>query len=154
MSNVKLTQKQIELVERYGVMQEQFGMSPASARVNALLTVADNRELSFDDIKNTLSLSKSATSNAINNLLNLNYIGYKTKMGERKRYFYSRMDMWQETFRKNLMGFKEYNKIMKEILKERTPETKDYNHKIEELTNFIDYYITNANKIIDDWENK
>lgn len=150
----KLTDKQKELLERYGVVQEQFGLSPASSRVNALLTVADEKELSFDDIRETLGLSKSATSNAINNLLTINYIGYKTKLGDRKRYFFSRMDQWQESFKKNLEGFKGYNAVMKDILKERTPETKDYNDKVEELTKFIDYYIKEAKAIINNWENK
>lgn len=43
---------------------------------------------------------------------------------------------------------------MKDILKERTSETEDYNSKLAELTNFIDYYIAEAGIIIDNWENK
>ncbi len=152
--SIKLNEIQIELLERYGVIQEQLGISPASARVNALLTVADQKELTFDEIRETLALSKSATSNAINSLLTINYIGYKTKLGERKRYFFSRMDQWQDSLRKNLDGFKEYNKVMKEILVERTPETPEYNDKLKELTQFIEYYIAEATKIIDTWEKK
>ncbi|HEA30696.1 MAG TPA: MarR family transcriptional regulator [Leeuwenhoekiella sp.] len=154
MENGKLTEKQKELLEAYGVIQEQFGLSPAAARVNALLTVIDKKELTFDEIREILTLSKSATSNAINNLMTLNYIGYRTKLGERKRYFFSRMDQWKESFKKNMTGFREYNKVMKDILIERTPETKEYNTKIKELTEFIDYYIEEATKIIDDWEKR
>ena len=154
MKNIKLTEKQKELLEAYGVIQEQFGLSPASARVNALLTVIDHKELTFDEIRETLTLSKSATSNAINNLITINYISYRTKLGERKRYFYSRMDQWQDSFKKNLNGFKDYNKIMKAILKERTSETPEYNKKIKELTQFIDYYMDEAKKIIDNWEKR
>ncbi|WP_339699243.1 MarR family transcriptional regulator [uncultured Marixanthomonas sp.] len=154
MEKIQLTEKQKELLEAYGVIQEQFGLSPASARVNALLTVIDQEELTFDEIRKILSLSKSATSNAINNLLTINYIGYRTKLGERKRYFFSRMDQWQDSFRKNLDGFREYNKVMKAILAERTPKTKDYNTKVKELTQFIDYYSEEAKKIIDNWEKK
>ena len=154
MEKIQLTEKQKELLEAYGVIQEQFGLSPASARVNALLTVIDQEELTFDEIRKILSLSKSATSNAINNLLTINYIGYRTKLGERKRYFFSRMDQWQDSFRKNLDGFREYNKVMKAILAERTSKTKDYNTKVKELTQFIDYYSEEAKKIIDNWEKK
>ena len=83
----KLTREQEELIERFGVIQEQSGFAPASARVNALLTVSDKTSLTFDEIRETLQLSKSATSNAINNLLVLGRIGYKTQLGDRKRYF-------------------------------------------------------------------
>ena len=147
-----LTEKQAELLESYGVIQEQFGLSPASARVNALLTVIDKEELTFEEISEILHLSKSATSNAVNNLLTINYIGYRTKLGERKRYFFSRMDQWKDTFRKSLDRFEEYNVVMKQILENRTPKTKVYNEKVEELTRFIDYYSKEATKIIDNWE--
>ncbi len=152
--DIKLTDRQKELIERYGVIQEQFGMSPAASRVNSLLTVADQPEFTFDEIREVLGLSKSATSNAINTLLTMDYIGYRTKMGERKRYFYSQLDQWKDSLKKNLNGFKEYNKTMKEILNERTSETPSYNSKLEELTQFMDYYMEEANKIINNWEKK
>ena len=148
----KLTDRQKELIERYGVIQEQFGLSPAASRVNSLLTVADQPEFTFDEMREVLGLSKSATSNAINALLTMDYIGYRTKMGERKRYFYSKLDQWKESMKKNLKGFKEYNNTMKEILTERTPKTPEYNNKLEELTQFMDYYMEEATKIINNWE--
>ena len=54
-----LTQKQKELIERFGVIQEQMGLSPASARVNALLTISETSALSFDDIKDNLNLKEN-----------------------------------------------------------------------------------------------
>ncbi len=149
----QLNKKQEELIERYGVIQEQFGLSPAAARVNGLLTVADQLEFTFDEIRDVLSLSKSATSNAINTLLTLDYIGYRTKMGERKRYFYSKLDQWKDKMEKGLNRYQEYNKTMKEILAQRTPETTDYNNKLEELTQFMDYYMQEAQQIIKNWGN-
>ena len=99
--SIKLTDNQKELVESFGVVQEHMGLSPAAARVNALLTISDVIELSFDEIRETLQLSKSATSNAINSLLTMDRIDYKTKPGDRKRYFYSKLGQWQTSFRNN-----------------------------------------------------
>lgn len=149
-----LSKKQEELIERYGVIQEQFGLSPAAARVNALLTVADQQEFTFDEIRDILGLSKSATSNAINALLAVEYIGYRTKIGERKRYFYSKLDRWKDKMEKSLSRFQEYNKTMKEILAQRTKETTVYNNRLEELTQFMDYYMQEAQEIIHKWENR
>ncbi|MGB7393051.1 MAG: MarR family transcriptional regulator, partial [Pricia sp.] len=89
--DIKLTKEQQELIEKFGVIQEGMGLNPASARVNALLTISDKLELTFDEIRETLKLSKSATSNAINFLLERENIGYKTKLGDRKRYFFSKL---------------------------------------------------------------
>ncbi len=81
-----LSQKQKELIEQIGIYFEQ-GMQPAAARILALLIVSDQNSFSFDEIRELLKLSKSATSNGINFLLSLNKIEYFTKSGDRKRYF-------------------------------------------------------------------
>ena len=81
-----LSQKQIELIEKIGIYFEQ-NMPPAAARILALLIVADNEAFSFDRIRETLNLSKSATSNGINFLLSVNKIDYLTKSGDRKKVF-------------------------------------------------------------------
>ncbi|RIA09744.1 hypothetical protein OE09_1590 [Flavobacteriaceae bacterium MAR_2010_72] len=148
----KLTDKQRDLIESFGVVQESMGLSPASARVNALLTIADTVELTFDDIREALELSKSATSNAINNLLMLKRIGYKTKPGDRKRYFYSKMGQWQDAFMDSMNGLTGYNELLKNILKNRTKDSIEFNAQLKELTDFIDYYQKESIKIIKNWK--
>lgn len=148
----KLTDKQKELIESFGVVQEGMGLSPASARVNALLTVAETTELTFDQIREALELSKSATSNAINNLLMLKRIGYKTKPGDRKRYFYSKLGEWQNSFIESMQGLTVYNDVMKAILENRTEETKDFNSKLKDFTEFLSYYQEESIKLIKNWK--
>lgn len=149
---IKLTKQQIESIEEFGVVQEQYGLAPVSARVNALLTVADNTDLSFEEIRETLKLSKSSASNAINNLLSLNRIGYKTKIGDRKRYFHSRLDHWQESFRTDVLRLTDYNAAIEKIVKNRTKFTEEYNTKLWEHVRFMEYFVKESIKIIDAWE--
>lgn len=151
---VKLTEKQKELIESLGVLQEHFGITPAAARVNSLLTVADENEITFDDIRETLNLSKSATSNALNVLITMGAIDYKTKSGDRKRYFYSKLDQWKTKLRNDIIGLKRYNELIKEIQINRNPQTIGYNEKLHELTDFMDFYIAENIKIIENWEKK
>lgn len=148
----KLTDKQKDLIESFGVAQEGMGLTPAAARVNSLLTIADKVELSFDEIRESLELSKSATSNAINKLLMMNRIGYKTKPGDRKRYFYSKMGQWQDAFMDSMNGLTGYNLLLKEILGNRTRDTKEFNAQLKDLTAFIDYYQKESIKIIKNWK--
>lgn len=147
----KLTDKQRELIESFGVIQEGMGLSPASARVNALLTVADTVELTFDEIRQALELSKSATSNAINNLLMLKRIGYKTKPGDRKRYFYSKLGEWRNSFIQSMQGLTAYNDVIKAILENRTEDTTDFNNQLKEFTKFLSYYQEESINLIKDW---
>tara|TARA_R110001606_G_scaffold198133_1_gene345669 strand:- start:8803 stop:9261 length:459 start_codon:yes stop_codon:yes gene_type:complete len=148
----QLTNKQKELIESFGVIQEEMGLSPASARVNALLTIADTVELTFDQIREALQLSKSATSNAINNLLMLKRIGYKTKPGDRKRYFFSKLGEWQNSFKDSIEGLTGYNEVIKSILNNRTNETKDFNNQLKDFTEFLTYYQKESIKIIKKWK--
>ncbi|MDN3492718.1 GbsR/MarR family transcriptional regulator [Winogradskyella bathintestinalis] len=150
----KLTDKQKELIESLGVIQESMGLSPASSRVDALLTVADNTELSFDDIREALLLSKSATSNAINNLLMLKRIGYKTKLGDRKRYFHTRLGQWKNTLSESIEGLTAYNDVIKEILDNRTTDTKEFNEQLKDLIQFIEYYQKESKQLIENWKNR
>ncbi|WP_233268375.1 GbsR/MarR family transcriptional regulator [Cellulophaga sp. L1A9] len=149
----KLTSKQKELIESFGVVQEAMGLSPAAARVNALLTVADEVELTFDQIKEGVSLSKSATSNAINNLLLSKRIGYKTKPGDRKRYFHSKLGQWQNSFIDSMEGLSGYNQVIKEILENRTDSTEEFNNQLKDFTEFIEYYQKESIKLIKNWKN-
>lgn len=150
----KLTDKQKELIESFGVIQEQMGLSPAAARVNALLTVSDIAELSFDQIKAALGISKSATSNAINYLLSLDRIGYKTKPGDRKRYFYSKLDQWKTSFRKDMLGLNYYRDMLSEIIAHRSKDNISFNEQLEELNAFMDYFIRESINLIDNWKKK
>lgn len=152
--SIKLTVKQKELVESFGVIQEHMGLTPAFARVNALLTICNETELTFDQIQETLNLSKSATSNAIQGLLALDRIGYKTKSGERKRYFYSKLDQWKLLFKKDILSLDSYVLLLKDIHSNRTLETVEYNNKLKELTDFMDYFMAETINIIEKWENR
>jgi len=154
MEKLILTDKQKELVEAYGVIQENMGLNPAAARVNALLTVSNKTDLSFDEIRETLGLSKSAVSNAINSLLTIEHIGYKTKMGERKRFFFSKLGQWKTKFRKDIAGLENYNGVVKEILANRSQENPEFNQRMSELTDFMDYFMEESIKIIDNWEKR
>lgn len=51
---IKLTKEQVELVEQYAVFMEQTNLQPAMAKILALLNVADETELSFNQIQDTL----------------------------------------------------------------------------------------------------
>ena len=57
--------------------------------------VSHEPELTFDEIRDALGLSKSSTSAAINLLLSLDSIEYRTRPGDRKRYFRKNYKNWE-----------------------------------------------------------
>ncbi|MDB5272971.1 MAG: hypothetical protein JWO58_1338 [Chitinophagaceae bacterium] len=154
MAEIKLTQGQKELVERLGVFYEKSGMQPASCRVMALLLVADQTELTFEEIQQSLSISKSATSGAINLLLTVNRVEYITRPGERKRYFRAKIMNWKEDMLKKIEEMTAMSVLLKEISKQRPKSTKEFNHTLIEMVSFLEFLQTEMPTIFKKWESK
>lgn len=149
-----LTEKQKELIEQFGVLNEKYGLPPAECRVWGLFLVADKVELTFDEIMETLHLSKGGTSNALNRLMLSQHIEYITKLGDKKRYFRCRMNNWTQMTKENFEKFDELNIILKEILKSRTPNTIQFNKDLKEVTEFLDFVYQEIMMAIHKWENR
>lgn len=134
-----LNESKLELIERIGVFHEQRGMQPLMGRIMGLLLVLDEAEATFDEIIEYLNVSKSAVSNALNILQLQGHIAYKTKPGERKRYFYATLDKWEDAMKKELCDFSEISSFLKDVLKERGNVKPEVNHNITDICNFMDF---------------
>lgn len=151
---VKLTTKQQQLLEKATVIHERLGYTPAASQILALLLISDKVELTFDQIRTTLNLSKSATSNALNALIQIKRIEYITKMGDRKRYFRSLIISWKAKLREVNDSIFELNSLFKEILSVRSKSTLDFNHSLKEIIDFINYMEVEMPKLFKQWEEK
>ena len=149
-----LTDKQSILIEKLGLEYERNGMSPIEARIIALLLVSDETELTFDQIRELLSISKSATSNAINILLKVQQIEYITKPGDRKRYFTSRVRNWENDAKTRLMEMLKSNEILKEVLAQRTENTPEFNKSLQEIVEFMEFLQKEMIVIFDKWQHR
>lgn len=149
---VNLNEEQKRLIERLGVIHEKSGMTPASGRILALLTVSPIIELSFDQIRETLNLSKSATSNAINMLMNVEKVEYITHSGDRKRYFRSKIGSWRETIKSSFKHFQQTSDVLEEIVKQRPAETAQFNDSISDVVSFMRYLNNEIPALYKKWE--
>ncbi|MPR32164.1 GbsR/MarR family transcriptional regulator [Salmonirosea aquatica] len=140
-NKIDLRKNQIELLEKAAVLFEKGNMQPAVAKILALLLVSDNPELSFDEIRETLEISKSAASVAINQLLSSNRIEYITRLGDRKRYFRSRIKSWQEDMEEQNQGLKIAVDILQQIRDQRPTETVEFNANLEKIIAFLHFMI-------------
>ncbi len=148
-NQITLREEQIGLIEELAHYNEVKGLQPAMSKIVALLTISDEIELTFDQIKETLGLSKSAVSQALNQLILARRITYKTKIGDRKRYFYLRIAEWSEEVQEQFSGVTSLVSIYKKVLLERTETTKEFNENLKDLTNFLDLTIKQLNILIE-----
>jgi predicted transcriptional regulator len=153
-NKIKLTKEQEHLIEKLGIVNEKGGIQPAAARIMSLLLVSDKTELTFEEIYETLNLSKSATSNGINLLLTTNKIEYTTKMGDRKRYFRSRVIFWQENLKQDLSQLYGLTELLSEVLKQRPATTAAFNKQLRGVIDFIEFLHSEIPAIYQKWERK
>jgi DNA-binding transcriptional regulator GbsR (MarR family) len=149
-----LTEKQKELIERFGVLNEKYGLPPSECRVWGLFLVADKVELTFEEIMETLHLSKGGTSNALKRLIMTHHIEYITKLGDKKRYFRCKMNNWTNMTKENFEKFDSLNSILKEILNVRSPNTTSFNNDLKQVTEFLDFIYKELMLAIKKWENR
>ena len=147
-----ITPAQRELIEHIGVLHEQHGLPRAESRVISLLLVSDRLELTFDEIRDTLQLSKSAVSNALNSLLNAQRITYLTKPGDRKRYFTNNIRNWEKDLSSGMNKMLDIVTIMREVLEQRTSETPEFNEAIHRFIAFIEYMNREMPLLLERWQ--
>ncbi|GGG15968.1 GbsR/MarR family transcriptional regulator [Pontibacter amylolyticus] len=147
-----LSEQQLSLIEEFGVYQENNGFQPAVARVMGLLLVSDRAELTFDEISEALNISKSATSNALNMLLNTGHIEYTTFPGDRKRYFRIKSSNWRDLFEKKMEDLSHLNGLLKRVMDVRKRENPIYDAKLNDFISFLDYMKNRMPSLIHEWE--
>jgi DNA-binding MarR family transcriptional regulator len=136
-----LTKQQEELIEKIGVFHEQRGMQPLMGRILGLLMVLENAEATFDEIVEKLQVSKSAVSNALNFMQVKNYITYRTKIGDRKRYFYLKLtEDWESDLSNEILEITKINEFFKEILEIRGDSHPQFNNNLTCMYEFLEFF--------------
>ena len=149
-----LKESQKQLIEKIGVYLEREGQSPAMARIQALLLVSDEVELTFEEIYQSLGISKSTASSAIMMLQSIERIEYITKPGDRRRYFRSKIASWINSFENKLTQFHEVKMLFQEVLDQRSKDTKDFNKNMHMLISFMDFMESEMPALIEKFKKK
>lgn len=149
---VPLSTEKIQLIEKLGMHNENSGIQPAAARIFALLIVSDRNELSFEEIYDTLKISKSATSSAINLLIGTQRVEYITKPGERKRYFRCKVKSLNIGVERHLQNIEVFNALLKRVLFKRPEGTREFNDALKEVIGFLDFMGVELPVLYQKWE--
>ena len=108
-------------------------------------------ELTFDEIRNALGLSKSSTSAAINLLLSLGSIEYRTRPGDRKRYFRKNFKNWEASLLERMDLFFSLREPLGEAL-EMAGRTEESRQALSRMIDFLGYLETEIHEAFKRWE--
>lgn len=149
---IELNDKKRALIEKIGIAHEEKGFQPVAGRILGLLYVSPRPELTFDEIRETLNISKSATSTALNLLMHIGHIDYITFSGDRKRYFKLKMSNWRELIQNEIERVIKMSHVLHEVLEERTADTPEFNCSIEEFASFMQFIHKEFPGLLQRWE--
>ncbi len=144
------------LIKQSAELYEMVGYPRIAGRIMGLLYVSDQKYFTFQELMDTLNISKGATSKAIKFLMEINEIDFIIKKeNKRRRYFYisekgsvKSLESWAQSLliRKN---------ILEQILQLRTDENPEVNHFIQQMIAFTkDIYPFVEDKIKEHFINK
>ncbi|WP_210465814.1 MULTISPECIES: GbsR/MarR family transcriptional regulator [Rufibacter] len=147
----QLTEEQRQLIEKIGIFHEQQGFPPATGRIMGLLFVSDKPGLSFEEILETLNISKSATSNALNMLLQMRVIEYTTFPGDRKRYFSVLLDNWHQEVINKMESILGFSKLLRQANELRGNVNPEMNEKVLERIEFMEFLSKEVPALMQKW---
>lgn len=84
--------KRENIIHLSQVLEKELSFSPVMARVYVYLLITGEIGAEFDDLVQYFNVSKSAVSNALNQLQARQMVHYKTLEGQRKRHFFVDLD--------------------------------------------------------------
>lgn len=116
-----------------------------------LLFVTDRPYLSFEEIIETLNISKSATSNALNMLLQMRLIEYTTYPGDRKRYFGALLENWHQEVVNKMEQVLSFSKLVRQANELRGTSNPEMNKLMEERVEFMEYLSQEVPKLMENW---
>ena len=89
-----------KLIEELGLyFEKRHNLPPLAARIYAIMVLSSIEGFSFEQLMEITQASKSSVSTNLNLLLQLKYLEYYTRPGERKRYFRSSGSFLQNMLR-------------------------------------------------------
>jgi len=141
---MKISDAKMEFVQTWGSLGSSWGIPRSMAQIHALLLASD-KELSAEDIMETIQLSRGNVNINLRELMNWKLIAKQSKLGERKEFFAANQDIWsmaknivQERKRRELQPVQDLLIKLKTVKLEGDPsEIKHFQSLIGELEEFV-----------------
>ena len=129
----EISKEKCKLVEELGLnVEEKHNLPPLAGRIYAFMILSNVEGHTFEDIIEITCASKSSVSTNLNLLVQLKFIEYFTKTGDRKRYFRTKknylritLEEYHREIDKELTLVKKVNKFNEENNPEKFKKNKN-----------------------------
>ncbi|WP_298511696.1 hypothetical protein [uncultured Kordia sp.] len=131
-----------DIINTFGELLVKDNYPPIAGRILGLFYTSDQKYFTFEEIKEELNISKSATSKALSFLHNIEEVGFTyDENNKRLRLFYVNIEGLVKRISLVLEAYNEQTKLFEEVLEIRSKEN-------ELLNNYIDKSILFSQDIL------
>lgn len=110
------TEEKRQLIEEVGLhLESSHKLTPLASRIYAIMILSSKDGFSFEEIMAITQASKSSVSTNITLLVQLNYVEFYTKSGDRKRYFRGTNNYLKLTLQEYYQTIEKELKLVKKI---------------------------------------
>ncbi len=126
------------LIEQSAELYKMVGYPRIAGRIMGLLYVSEQKYFTFEQLMETLKISKSATSKALKFLLEINEIDFIIKPeNTRRRYFYISQKGTIKSWEDMMDSLFVRQELLEQILTERKDEDSEINRIIKQQIAFM-----------------
>lgn len=151
-----MEEKKKIFIERIGVRTEKMGYSPLAGRILGVLLLVEPPYMSFEELCEYLSASKSSISTNLNLLMKdgIGMVEYFTMPGDRKRYFRISVQNWMCHLDKIPDEFEFSNALLIDILAYRKEHHLEVSltNELERISSFYQFMMKKLPMLIEEWE--
>ena len=147
-------QKKI-FIERIGQRIEKMGFPALSGRLFTALLLADPPYMTFEELCECLSASKSSVSTNLKMMMNSGQgiVEYFTLPGDRKRYFRISVHNWLERLNRIPDEFEFSRQSLQDVLTYRQEQQLDeeFTQKLETIFSFYQFIMVKLPALVEEW---
>lgn len=127
----------LELIEAFALVYKEDNYPPVAGKVLGLFFISNEKHLTFESIMDGINASKSATSKALNFLINLEEVSFiYSEKNKRKRLFHINPDGIKNRLENIIEAHKIETVLLKEALQNRNSGDNDMNILIQNIIAF------------------
>ncbi len=151
---LELTQNQKKLIQKTVSLEGKRGFKSSASLIAGLILVTGNKGLSFDDIQDTLELSKGAVSLGLSLLTGIGRLEDFKKFNERKRYFRIPLNSsLKEHIEDALEMFVDFKNLVSELIADKQIEfEKDFGKIMDEDLEFVSFILKRVTNAVEEWK--
>lgn len=149
-----MDQEKQQYAEDFGLVFAQYGQAPMFGRVFGALMVADPPEQTAEELASFLQASRGSISQATQKLIDLGFVERISKPGDRRYYYRTRPNAWEEMIHRELEATTRLRKLADRGLEVQNSPNPEARRDLEEMREYYAFRERELPTMLEHWKSE